>query len=1200
MQFVNMDVVRHDSKGQTTDSRRHFGPLSPGLNAIYGPPGSGKGQLLAWLRGLVNGELRNSGIAPAAMSGGLEIEQHGRRYLLRSGQGGFSQDESVDSGLPRANPRSGLSARQQEAFACLTEPATADYDAALHALGNRLINGVANHSLTTANRQTLLDHKRDLESRLAQLQNLQATRDSLLSRRTALQAEMLQAEQERKSRQLYAETQHNSQRYAEIESELRDTLAQIEEIDRQLDSLRAKLPTAETSRNAVSIDASHREQLQQIDDRLGRWRQTLRDLKAHREHIDHEATDARLDQQVGDQLSATKQADPRSALRSLESQIASARSQLDVLVDRFSVLGNTIEPSSHRLRSDQQSYTVHRDAYGQTRISYRTDGALLPASSSLPETLRCMQRDLNEACQQLSRHEATAASETLKQQSQQLKRCEAELLQSIEKLIAERASLLSRIADKYQLTHDQLALAFGTWCDCQQHPHLQDWLAQDQQTLSRVGSTVESRQQLIEQIEFNEARRKSAILQAENCRRQLREADNERHQRSLHRRPTLSREASDIQREIDAVRTELLQVEERDRLQRELEDICRQLQTLPATAHETSGDFQANVDRHIAGLMHGLKRSNSMPVAGVQRRYDPIDGIVFDNVSLASDLQTDAIVPGVLVRVAMKLAIVECLAVQGDAIPLVLLGSLDPLSHELQDSAIAYLGQIARGTHSVVSASRLVTSPAAAVQAQQIVLLTSDQHVAELVHKLHGWVASLDRPSPTEAEPDINRHLAALANDYEADKWYQPSVRPWTNRGTVRGEYYLHERSLVEDCPSIAATAANRLRALGIDRVGDLLDVDPNWLADNIRLEGISRGTISRWQAEARLLCSVRQLRPFDARLLVGVGIRNPKQLSEMHPSELLERVEQFVTTDRGRRILRSGSRYELERITTWIASAKGGASRFQRSSLSDDVGDRTSAYDNQYAERASGDLDAFHGERGSAAGQARDGSANQRRGSSASRNGSSRSERNRSRRSSSRRSSAYPVVGRQESMGGSDREARRTSKRQRRERRRSESLKLANSPTAQETTPRRKFYLETSSPVVDAPSIGPRMSARLERIGIHTVDQLLAANAETLAAKLNVRRAPAEKVRAWQEQARLVCRIPNLRGHDAQLLVASNLTSPEELAAMEPASVLADVLVIANSSEGQRILRGSQLPDLAEVTDWIHWAAHCRTLNAA
>ena len=147
---------------------------------------------------------------------------------------------------------------------------------------------------------------------------------------------------------------------------------------------------------------------------------------------------------------------------------------------------------------------------------------------------------------------------------------------------------------------------------------------------------------------------------------------------------------------------------------------------------------------------------------------------------------------------------------------------------------------------------------------------------------------------------------------------------------------------------------------------------------------------------------------------------------------------------------------------------------------------------------------------------------------------------------------------------------------------------------------PGARFYLDLSSPVVDAPSIGPRVAEKLEAMGIDTVEQFLAANAEMVASRLDTKRVDAATIRAWQDQARLVCRIPNLRGHDAQLLVACKVTSPEELSRMNVTSLLAQVTAVAKSPEGQRMLRGSQAPDLAEVSDWINWSTNSRSLNAA
>ena len=125
-------------------------------------------------------------------------------------------------------------------------------------------------------------------------------------------------------------------------------------------------------------------------------------------------------------------------------------------------------------------------------------------------------------------------------------------------------------------------------------------------------------------------------------------------------------------------------------------------------------------------------------------------------------------------------------------------------------------------------------------------------------------------------------------------------------------------------------------------------------------------------------------------------------------------------------------------------------------------------------------------------------------------------------------------------------------------------------------------------------------MAERLNKIGIYTVDDLLNLDAESIAGQLNHRRIDAETVLAWQQQTTLVCRVPMMRGHDAQFLVAADVTTPEELAVSNPVSLFAKVDEIAHSSEGKRIVRGGKLPDLEEVTEWIAYANQNRSLDAA
>lgn len=85
-----------------------------------------------------------------------------------------------------------------------------------------------------------------------------------------------------------------------------------------------------------------------------------------------------------------------------------------------------------------------------------------------------------------------------------------------------------------------------------------------------------------------------------------------------------------------------------------------------------------------------------------------------------------------------------------------------------------------------------------------------------------------------------------------------------------------------------------------------------------------------------------------------------------------------------------------------------------------------------------------------------------------------------------------------------------------------------------------------------------------------------------------------------WQRQARLMCRIPQLRGHDAQVLIACGIHEPEQLAAMSPKALLDLVGSFVGTVEGQRLLRSSNTPDLNEIANWIHWARNSRTLRAA
>jgi len=144
------------------------------------------------------------------------------------------------------------------------------------------------------------------------------------------------------------------------------------------------------------------------------------------------------------------------------------------------------------------------------------------------------------------------------------------------------------------------------------------------------------------------------------------------------------------------------------------------------------------------------------------------------------------------------------------------------------------------------------------------------------------------------------------------------------------------------------------------------------------------------------------------------------------------------------------------------------------------------------------------------------------------------------------------------------------------------------------------KFYLNWEDPVVDAPSIGNKTAKRLSGVGIKTVAQLISADANAVAPKLKAKHITPKLFAEWQAQAVLAYRIPMLRGHDAQLLTACGLETPEEVAKASARELLDEVTEFAETSNGQRIIRSSDPPDLAEVTNWIAWARQARRSQAA
>ncbi len=144
------------------------------------------------------------------------------------------------------------------------------------------------------------------------------------------------------------------------------------------------------------------------------------------------------------------------------------------------------------------------------------------------------------------------------------------------------------------------------------------------------------------------------------------------------------------------------------------------------------------------------------------------------------------------------------------------------------------------------------------------------------------------------------------------------------------------------------------------------------------------------------------------------------------------------------------------------------------------------------------------------------------------------------------------------------------------------------------------RYHLNLNDAVDAAPSIGAKVYQQLVQIGVRTVHDFLNRASGDLSRQLDNRRISSETIAQWQQQARIACSIPNLRRHDAQILVAIGITEPQKLAAMNASELFDTVNRFVRSKAGMRMLRSGKKPDLAEVTDWIRWARNTRSLQAA
>jgi len=1116
---VHIEKLRLDRFG--TYAHLQIDSLTDGLNVFLGSPGTGKSTLVSFLRAMLHGfepdsRRRFLPAGPHLFGGSVTVMgPAGRAVITRYDDGTASGRLTVhhdDGRLTTPSDLSDILPRiSSAAFAHIyavdfaRRPSLKELWEVARRCGIDA-RAPSAEAVRLEHLNCLLRKQRDELSALPQvdepLESLRQRRRSLVAdmetQIARAEAELAEANRERG---MLTEEAATIPRQTEA---LRREWNELQRTIELLESKRAAIRQAMQRADDVPSPGDRHALLQDIDAQLDRWRGVLREIGVRRQSLQAGSDD----QAIRHAGIVNRRVDPRQRLRTIESRL----SQLQAMAQDLKRTG--------QCRCDQ-------------------------IRNSLAGIVQAASDEVHQLCRELNTWEADARQRECSGELAQFARCESELEAVVSSLVTQRAALIEEIKAE-QGDSPALQRWERGFCGCADHP-----LAVRE---AAVPSAASLELTAVED-ELDRLLRRQEKIQHDLDELEIEASDVQDRIRAIDLR--LSRRDED---RLQAQRIELSRVEAALRLAERREEIRQAISGVEREIEQiTSCGFGADLLQHAAALLRRMSAGN---LVGLQLSDAGALSVVDEHgTCLAFDVLTEG--QRNLVYLSLCLQMITVLNRRGLLLPLVITG----LFTHLESRIVPETAEVLRSFASL---------------GQQIIVLTRFERVASVFRLLNVRVRQLDKPSRSAVEPvlEVQDGPTRTTMPPVGTPDRRLEARPWdavetpdeltdrvrlalqTAPGPAGGDplfdrdlpcsplqaaeavreaapdYYLTENEAIEHAPSIDRANADRLKRIGILRVGDLLRVSVAAAASELRHTGITAEMIGNWQAQARLVCQVPGLRPYDARILAACGITTPATLRETASRDLREMVRDFAASPDGQAVLLSGTEYELARVTEWIKAPR--------------------------ASSANGP--AFHSREPQAAGKQREGEP--------------RAE---------------------ESAASSQRATRRTGH----ESRRSHSPAVSTSQDEDRILrmPDRsewRFYLDQRSPIVDAPSIGSRTAEQLSAAGIATVGDLLQANPNELAARLPNRRITSALIRQWQRQTVLACCIPQLRGHDAQILVAVGIDEPEQLLRADANELHRKVSAFVATKDGKRVVRNGKEPDLAEVRAWIEWASAARTLSAA
>ena len=1208
-----------------------LGQISPTLNVVYGEKGSGKTRISDFIKSIFFGDagkwLNQNEPAP----GSIDVAHASGQYRLVRASSHRLDIQSLGTG------QRGVTGQASS----------------LNALTGTLDAEVYQSVFDVSFNHGYLDEKHFasfLKRRMNVPVGVEATGDQSASQRGRDAANRLNSELE-SARQQLIHLQNQRQQYSDEISRIESQVAgQLNYVDSEISRITASIAQlSPASYSTHAIDAEIRDlqlridnaqptyvqqpvsqqellsglysQLDEVDTQLRRWVSVQNDVQQQRIRLKDEML-------LWNQMTLDSESHPyhkaREILLELEGKVDHAQSHTVQWLE------------SHGPVDSQQAATFVGDV------------------------CKGIREDLYRLCNELSQQYKHIRHRSAATELKQLRRCYEEMGENTQRLAQRRDTVLTEIRKLDPAGADVIARGETDFCNCAHH---EGYLRARQQfagqfappTVSqKIAPDVTAERNRISILETQRAdiHQQSSSQVAERSRMQAEEQSLRNQRQGI----VDSVNTNHLQARLSAVESELHQT------QTQVRELEQELQRIPVAAPVAPSPILISAAKFLNRLTDGeltsvwldaVTSTSGTVDLQVRDRY----GKVFNSSALNPSMRN-------LTRISLVLAVKQQLANAGVSVPLILDEPFNAIDNDRIGSTLDVLSDFSNvGQHQVLlltqhrflidrmsNAKWFDIENRSVAPRVTIPVALPKPVVRQVAPPVHRPIPAIPRPAaslPPVTQPAANWPVStgSIAN---------PAV---TSIGADqigdRLEYAVSydEKSRLSDIPVFDSTQLRALETSGVVSVAQFLAFDLSGIPRQWVEVGLNEGAIRNLQSEIWLLTCVPALRPSDAHVLVACGITEPHQLETSDAQVLFERIERYLNAhDNGQAHIERISR---SRISDWHRGLSRTRHRWQnqrnsgRRSISPNVtsnrnsqrrqrlGDtssvgpqihkfspdsdrqnRTSDFDqarrnDSDRSRRSSHTNESRGPRVAAFDMPNSNGELERQSDYRSYNDGDRerSGRQRSNRNSSPRSDRH--VRREEREPRQPRTARiqpPKSERVRRsipaltpaETRKETDVKPAAKRTSTKSKKKDKFYLDLDDHIEAAPSIGPKTAERFEKIGVKTIEQFLNQTAASMAAKLNYKRITEAVIRSWQQQARLVCRIPNLRGHDAQILVACNMIEPEEIAAMRPQALYDSVGPFSETKEGLKIIRSGKKPDLAEVSDWIAWAQKNRSLQAA